>query len=205
VSPTIAYSLPSLPNLSHAAVVVPSRRLAGVLLEGTEADDVAVEGQRRVAPAEPVDPVGEQVHRRAAVAVGAGVALAPEQVHEAVAGEVGVQRDPQQPPLGVRVDGEIEHCALHGSVDDSLDLAAGLLEHERVARADERHRDRLGQARSSGPDPEFLVNHLRRLRLGAAGARQRNPHDERECRPLAVSHLKLLTWMDGGCCSELRC
>ena len=50
-----------------------------------------------------------------------------------------MQRDPQQTTLGRGVDREIEHDVAHLAVDDPLDPAAGLLEHEHVVSVQERH------------------------------------------------------------------
>jgi hypothetical protein len=54
-----------------------------------------------------------------------------------------VEGDSQEPALGRAVDRQVEHGALHDAVDDPLNLARCLLEHEHVVGSDEGHADRL--------------------------------------------------------------
>jgi hypothetical protein len=79
-----------------------------------------------------------------------------------------MKRDPEQAPLGRAVHRQIEHRRRHSSVDDALDLAGGLLQHEHVVVAEERDADRLVEARDGRPDGQIRVDQ-RRCRVGAAG------------------------------------
>ena len=186
VSPTIAYSFPSGPKRMTPPSWLPrnARSRAQSSLEGPELDDVAGEDEPAVLPLEAVDPVAHQPHVAAAGAVGAGLALAPEQVDPAVALELRVQRDAEQAALRVRVHREVEDGVRHGAVPDPLDLAARLLEHQEVVTADEGHRRRLRQPRHRGADREVGVEHLRwrrgRLRQRRTRHRHRCEHCQRE-------------------------
>ena len=54
-----------------------------------------------------------------------------------------MQGDAQQTPFGRVVNGEIEDDLRERAVDDVLDAAGGLFEHQEFVGADERHRRRL--------------------------------------------------------------
>ena len=118
----------------HAAVVVAAQRLAGVGLERAQRDDRAVERQRRAVPLEAVDAIAEQRH------VGEASLSAPVLLSVQKGRRTGscwkprVQGDAEQAALRRRVDRQVEHGRRDGAVDDPLDPAAALLEHEEVVR-----------------------------------------------------------------------
>ena len=163
----------------HAAVVVAARGLAGVLLDGPDPDQRAVEGQRRSVPDEPVDPVAQQRRLAEHVGVRAGAALRPVEEDPRVPGEARMQRDAEQAAFGAEVDGQVEDRAVDGPGHDALDPAGGLLQDQHVAAADERQGGRRDQPRGGRPDGQLRVQHHRAfLRAGRRGHQHRgHGHD----------------------------
>src|ERR1700752_4501296 len=105
------------------------RRWSGVVLEGTELDEVEIEGQRSGpgVPDESVDPVAEQGNLENLIGVGAEIRriralgqagnerirgsrgfAGPKEIDEMVLVEVRMQSDTQQTPLVKIVDAEVE-------------------------------------------------------------------------------------------------
>jgi hypothetical protein len=198
------------PEAQHAPVVVASQRLIRVRLERAELQDAAVELERLAVPLETVDPVAHQPHAVECVGVGSRPALAPEQVDEAVAAELRMQGDAEQPSLRSRVHGKVEHHSLHLTVDDALDPAGGLLQHQHVVLADEGQGDRLVEARDRLARLEVGVDQLRLLPRRRARERQGSRHPERKRSPdrsRTTSHCgtSLLWWtsVPGGYASLL--
>ena len=149
--------------------------------------------QRRAVPAEPVDPVGEHVNRRAAVAVRAACCSRSRTgTRSRCSAKFGCSAIPSRPRS------EFELTARSSTAPCTVPLTTRLTWplafSSTSASPGPMNAIETGwrQARSRGPDPQVVVNHLGRLRLGAARAHQRQPHGEREYRPLIASHLKLL-------------
>ena len=166
VSPTIAYSLPSGPKRMTPPSWLPrSTPLVASSWSDAERDDAAVELELPAVPLEAVDAVAHQPDVGEVGAVDPGAALAPEQVDPAVAAELRMQRDPEQPPLRSGVHRQVEHHVAHLAAHDALDLAAGLLEHQHLVIAEERHRDRLVQP---GHRRAHLQGGIEHLRTGGA-------------------------------------
>jgi len=150
----------------RTAVVVATLRLAGILLDRADPDEVAVEGQGRPVPDVPVDAVAEQRRFREHVRVRACCAFGPEEVHARVGWEARVERDPEQSPLRAEVDGEVEDSALLRTVDDPLDAARVLFDREDVVPADEGDARRRDEAGGHSSDAQPRVHHRRSRLLG---------------------------------------
>src|SRR6185369_5014100 len=71
-------------NAQHTTVMIATRRLARVLLQGSQLDKVSIEGERRTIPHVPVDAISKQRHLIDIRGVGAGAAFRPIQVNKPV-------------------------------------------------------------------------------------------------------------------------
>src|SRR6266487_4215450 len=107
------------PESKNAAILVAPQRLAGISLKGAELNKVPVKCQRRSIPHETVHAVAEERHGGPVRGVDTHGALSPVQIHAAIAGEVRVQGNSQEPALRERVHWKIQHGALDSSVDDA--------------------------------------------------------------------------------------
>jgi hypothetical protein len=82
-----------------------------------------------------------------------------------------MEGDPQQPPLGRRVDRQVEHRALNRPVQHTLYLAGTLLQYQDVCHLGmvgrkEGHTCRLIQAGYYCPHGQVRVHHSRVYSLG---------------------------------------
>src|SRR5262249_51111936 len=131
-------------EVEDAAVVV-AGHLGGVaavavVLEGVQADQVLAEGEGGAGggPDEAGHAVAQQGGVGDVAADGPGAALGPVQEDVVVAGEIGAEGDAEQAALGVGVDrqvvdragAEVEAGGGDDAVDDVVDLAGVLLQHE---------------------------------------------------------------------------
>jgi hypothetical protein len=96
--------------------------------------------------------------------------------------EVRVQGDAEQTALRTRVDGQVQHDALNGAVDDPLDLPGGLLQDQEVIGAEEGHARRLVQPLDHRADGQVRIDDggvdgkgaaFERFHLGAEARRLR--------------------------------
>src|SRR5262249_26106291 len=95
-----------LSRLEHdpAAVMVSSKRLPLISLEGAQPDQIFVKGQRGPVPHKSIDAVAQERYVRGISANRPGTALGPVQVNKAIIIKAGVKGDSQQPALGEEVD-----------------------------------------------------------------------------------------------------
>src|SRR5918996_5652479 len=106
----------------YSAIVDAALWLPRILLDCANPDHVLIKGERRSIPLEAVDPVAQEGRLAEHVRVRAGRTLGPVQVDTRVRREVRMQRDPEQTPLGAKVDRQVQHRALDLAVH-ALDAA----------------------------------------------------------------------------------
>ena len=99
-------------DAEDAAIVVSSRRLSGVLLDGAEADDVRALRETGSVPHETVDPVTEQRRLIQRCGVRSRRALRPVEEYLRSRWKIRMKRDAEQPAFGAVVHREIEHSGL---------------------------------------------------------------------------------------------
>src|SRR5215510_4720246 len=123
----------------HAAVVITTRRLTGILLQCVQLDQVAIKREYRTIPDVTIDSISQQRHLIGVCGVNAGTAFSPVEVDKTILREVRVQGDSQQAPFGGVVDCEIQWRGLQSAIDDPLYFAGRFFQHKEIVWSNERH------------------------------------------------------------------